>query len=142
MVNYAAVLYVGVWCFLFLMICQPPRSTRTDTLFPYTTLCRSDPGLDAGVEVEGAARLRQLDQRNGRDVDRQVEQEVAGTEQRLEHRLVIVAGQRLLDELDAVFVGDVMAAVFSGDDDDAVGRHLDMVPNQRPGAPADAGEPE
>src|SRR3546814_13060238 len=24
------------------MIRQPPRSTRTDTLFPYTTLCRSD----------------------------------------------------------------------------------------------------
>src|SRR3546814_13494496 len=23
------------------MICPPPRSTRTDTLFPYTTLCRS-----------------------------------------------------------------------------------------------------
>src|SRR3546814_1356355 len=27
-------------CF-FLMIRQPPRSTRTDTLFPYTTLFRS-----------------------------------------------------------------------------------------------------
>src|SRR3546814_13975156 len=25
------------------MIRRPPRSTRTDTLFPYTTLCRSDP---------------------------------------------------------------------------------------------------
>src|SRR3546814_4418700 len=24
------------------MITRPPRSTRTDTLFPYTTLCRSD----------------------------------------------------------------------------------------------------
>src|SRR3546814_6338140 len=32
-------------CFLFLMIPQPPISTRTDTLFPYTTLCRS-PGRD------------------------------------------------------------------------------------------------
>src|SRR3546814_4374497 len=32
-------------CFLvfFLMILRPPRSTRTDTLFPYTTLFRSDP---------------------------------------------------------------------------------------------------
>src|SRR3546814_62330 len=29
--------------FLFLMIRRPPRSTRTDTLFPYTTLCRSCP---------------------------------------------------------------------------------------------------
>src|SRR3546814_2961023 len=26
----------------FLMILRPPGSTRTDTLFPYTTLCRSD----------------------------------------------------------------------------------------------------
>src|SRR3546814_19654676 len=25
----------------FLMLRRPPRSTRTDTLFPYTTLCRS-----------------------------------------------------------------------------------------------------
>src|SRR3546814_1535682 len=31
------------------MIRRPPRSTRTDTLFPYTTLCRSD--LEV-VEVE------------------------------------------------------------------------------------------
>src|SRR3546814_6045791 len=39
------------------MIRRPPRSTRTDTLFPYTTLFRSGvgvAGLDvgAGVEVE------------------------------------------------------------------------------------------
>src|SRR3546814_18939652 len=30
-----------VCCFLFLMIRRPPRSTRTDTRFPYTTLFRS-----------------------------------------------------------------------------------------------------
>src|SRR3546814_4691178 len=30
-------------CFFFLMIRRPPRSTRTDTLFPYTTLFRSPP---------------------------------------------------------------------------------------------------
>src|SRR3546814_3993790 len=28
--------------FFFLMIRRPPRSTRTDTLFPYTTLFRAD----------------------------------------------------------------------------------------------------
>src|SRR3546814_14928987 len=28
--------------FFFVMIRRPPRSTRTDTLFPYTTLFRSD----------------------------------------------------------------------------------------------------
>src|SRR3546814_3676348 len=31
-----------IYClFFFLMIRRPPRSTRTDTLFPYTTLFRS-----------------------------------------------------------------------------------------------------
>src|SRR3546814_15237012 len=30
-----------VTCIFFLMIRRPPRSTRTDTLFPYTTLFRS-----------------------------------------------------------------------------------------------------
>src|SRR3546814_9710976 len=33
--------------FFFLMIRRPPRSTRTDTLFPYTTLFRS-PGPFGG----------------------------------------------------------------------------------------------
>src|SRR3546814_17429129 len=33
--------YSSVFCFFFLMIRRPPRSTRTDTLFPYTTLFRS-----------------------------------------------------------------------------------------------------
>src|SRR3546814_10281881 len=32
--------------FFFLMIRRPPRSTRTDTLFPYTTLFRSAEGLE------------------------------------------------------------------------------------------------
>src|SRR3546814_6893387 len=31
-------------CIFFLMIRRPPRSTRTDTLFPYTTLFRSPAG--------------------------------------------------------------------------------------------------
>src|SRR3546814_8379283 len=46
---------------------RPPRSTRTDTLFPYTTLFRSQLFIDAVVEVEelhvlelGARRREQL----------------------------------------------------------------------------------
>src|SRR3546814_10303363 len=31
-----------LFLFFFLMLRRPPRSTRTDTLFPYTTLFRSD----------------------------------------------------------------------------------------------------
>src|SRR3546814_14495130 len=37
-VIYLIYVYVS---FFFLMIRRPPRSTRTDTLFPYTTLFRS-----------------------------------------------------------------------------------------------------
>src|SRR3546814_963771 len=35
------------------MIRLPPRSTRTDTLFPYTTLFRSLPGRDPADNVAG-----------------------------------------------------------------------------------------
>src|SRR3546814_4592854 len=35
----------------FLMIRRPPRSTRTDTLFPYTTLFRSRRGLLSRFET-------------------------------------------------------------------------------------------
>src|SRR3546814_2271879 len=40
------------------MIRLPPRSTRTDTLFPYTTLFRSRPG--AGRAHRGGAARRRL----------------------------------------------------------------------------------
>src|SRR3546814_14472341 len=36
-----SVLYFFSYVFFFLMIRRPPRSTRTDILFPYTTLFRS-----------------------------------------------------------------------------------------------------
>src|SRR3546814_8729577 len=44
--------------FFFLMIRRPPRSTRTDTLFPYTTLFRSAGGglLAAMPAVRAGAR--------------------------------------------------------------------------------------
>src|SRR3546814_13893745 len=40
----------------FLMIRRPPRSTRTDTLFPYTTLFRStgDPRIDTPMNYNRA----------------------------------------------------------------------------------------
>src|SRR3546814_14359319 len=41
--------------FFFLMLRRPPRSTRTDTLFPYTTLVRSACGDDAGYVLEAAS---------------------------------------------------------------------------------------
>src|SRR3546814_21068958 len=39
------------------MIRPPPRSTRTDTLFPYTTLFRSVPGDVMQVSVENIGTL-------------------------------------------------------------------------------------
>src|SRR3546814_12892111 len=42
---------IGIFVF-FLMIRRPPRSTRTDTLFPYTTLFRS-----SGLFILLAARI-------------------------------------------------------------------------------------
>src|SRR3546814_10945271 len=50
--------------FFFLMIRRPPRSTRTDTLFPYTTLCRSpaQPLLHLrGVALDPAIDRRMVD---------------------------------------------------------------------------------
>src|SRR3546814_10055690 len=55
-----------VCIFFFLMIRRPPRSTRTDTLFPYTTLFRSrcrrsrlrldlDPGAHSRADRDGRA---------------------------------------------------------------------------------------
>src|SRR3546814_2685645 len=41
-----------MFCFIFfLMIRRPPRSTRTDTLFPYTTLFRSAGAISARQPV-------------------------------------------------------------------------------------------
>src|SRR3546814_18927993 len=47
-------IYMSYILFFFLMIRRPPRSTRTDTLFPYTTLFRS---LHLGQHGNGAADL-------------------------------------------------------------------------------------
>src|SRR3546814_9411842 len=53
---------IFILCF-FLMIRRPPRSTRTDTLFPYTTLFRSArraEGLGKVQIVQAPARLADL----------------------------------------------------------------------------------
>src|SRR3546814_13921123 len=46
MLVLVVLLLVGL--FFFVMIRRPPRSTRTDTLFPYTTLFRSRPSRMSG----------------------------------------------------------------------------------------------
>src|SRR3546814_14337480 len=46
-----SVVFVCLHCsvFFFLMIRRPPRSTRTDTLFPYTTLFRSQLAVGSAI---------------------------------------------------------------------------------------------
>src|SRR3546814_3285102 len=44
-------------CFFFLMIRLPPRSTRTDTRFPYTTLFRSEEKAILAGEMGEPRRL-------------------------------------------------------------------------------------
>src|SRR3546814_19643029 len=51
-------LYVLFIVFFFLMIRRPPRSTRTDTLFPYTTLFRSRIMHDGSVSADPAFTLK------------------------------------------------------------------------------------
>src|SRR3546814_18571489 len=54
--------------FFFLMIRRPPRSTRTDTLFPYTTLFRSArPRRLAGVSRHHPRRDERRPDAGGRD---------------------------------------------------------------------------
>src|SRR3546814_7633557 len=53
------------------MIRQPPRSTRTDTLFPYTTLFRSGE-IDASAILFGDNLLRSLGRDLGNDLTQMV----------------------------------------------------------------------
>src|SRR3546814_17614082 len=57
-----------VLLFFFLMIRRPPRSTRTDTLFPYTTLFRSYRPEKGQLDRDG----NEVEDRiyNARDFDR------------------------------------------------------------------------
>src|SRR3546814_12402427 len=73
-------MYVGLWLsstvytdFFFLMIRLPPRSTRIDTLFPYTTLFRSPQAkarqrllADMGDLMNEAARAVEREHRDQR----------------------------------------------------------------------------
>src|SRR3546814_3908555 len=49
------------------MIRRPPRSTRTDTLFPYTTLFRSTHVLGLHDQRDGVGTLGRLDVGDDRD---------------------------------------------------------------------------
>src|SRR3546814_16128103 len=75
--------FVVIFCVFFLMIRRPPRSTRTDTLFPYTTLFRSvrDGVMDDAVDHIGrfCVGRRVTHFEAAALVDRDVDEHRAGT---------------------------------------------------------------
>ena len=98
------------------------------------------PRLDAGVEIQRALLVRELDQRDARNVDRQVQQEIAAADQRVEHLAEVVARERVDDELDAVLRRLALACLLRGDDGDALGLDADVTQHERQHALADAAE--
>src|SRR6185437_7352838 len=84
------------------------------------------PGLDARVEVHRALLPAELDERDAGDLDRNVDQEVAAPEQRIEDPAVVLASEPLLDEADAVAGSLGVAAILRCDDGDAIGRYADV----------------
>src|SRR3546814_14929602 len=70
--------------FFFLMIRRPPRSTRTDTLFPYTTLFRSEHAGEA-------------DRADAQREPHRLAVEVAQLADRVLVRLVLIVRQRPRD---------------------------------------------
>src|SRR3546814_6851070 len=65
--------------FFFLMIRRPPRSTRTDTLFPYTTLFRSPAQAGDGIGEQIAVAASGLAERSELLVERaKIVRECAG----------------------------------------------------------------
>src|SRR3546814_16448661 len=73
--------------FCFLMLRRPPRSTRTDTLLPYTTLFRScdvrSPWQKGGVE-NAIGRIRRSLPRNA-NLDQLPQQAIAAAAHRYNH---------------------------------------------------------
>src|SRR3546814_15950268 len=98
---------LSVVCIFFVMIRRPPRSTRTDTLFPFTTLFRSLGAIER--EISGADQHFRGSPvtRADRDADR-------GTD--VERILIDLVGPRQrFDDGDREFLDAVGVAGFAQD---------------------------
>src|SRR3546814_6670034 len=84
------------------MIRRPPRSTRTDTLFPYTTLFRSDAVQAAEADIIARQGKAANDEQFARDAKAQRGADRRVVFQHLAQRLrLLVKDQRLIVGLDA-----------------------------------------
>jgi hypothetical protein len=91
------------------------------------------PRLDAGVEIEDAMIVAPFDDIEARDIDAEVEHEVALADIAAEHLRHVALGDRLDTVFDALLhVGtDLLPMVVGLDDGDAVHRHVEMLGDQR-----------
>src|SRR3546814_8235367 len=88
----------SIYCVFFLIIRRPPRSKRTDTLFPYTTLFRSVLGqVDreasalAGLALDEDVAVGLPDDAiNGREPQSRAGADFLGREERLEDPVEIL----------------------------------------------------
>src|SRR3546814_18878263 len=93
------------------MIRRPPRSTRTDTLFPYTTLFRSDPA--GATTTSGAAPAPAVeavqDDRHVKDLDSVIvtASPLPDTVENLIRPVAVLAGARL-DEAQSNSLGSTV----------------------------------
>src|SRR3546814_17478580 len=84
------------------MILRPPRSTRTDTLFPYTTLFRSLVGIVGDAAAGAAEGEGRPDDRRQADFRQRVERLVEGPNEMRARRLQTDAVHRLAETLAAL----------------------------------------
>src|SRR3546814_1404820 len=95
--------------FFFLMIRRPPISTRTDTLFPYTTLFRSAHPLGQEAGPKGAPRPPPQD--HARD-----DEEQSAKPRDADHPLAAVARKQMVMEVEDPQFGPLPLACPAGDD--------------------------
>src|SRR3546814_6188601 len=65
-------LHVRLVSIVFLMIRRPPRSTRTDTLFPYTTLFRAGEVITIKTLINHSMESGQRKDKEGKVIPRQI----------------------------------------------------------------------
>src|SRR3546814_16596025 len=120
-----------MYFFFFLMIRRPPRSTRTDTLFPYTTLFRSERlvvGEGGVVDELDAVAHALLDGVRGARVGGELP--VAAARLAHRHRDFLFRHRRLL----GAHAGDLLAGQVQLDGVDAVLDELAHVSEDRHGS--------
>src|SRR3546814_16883040 len=113
------------------MIRRPPRSTRTDTLFPYTTLFRSTEAGGAVLVLAGERDRRGGGERRARIERQPCTQGRAGA---VEHDIAVVEGGRpafwyghMRPVLaGGVFAGEERLTVLEGGQEDAGGLVLEF----------------